>query len=338
MNRSNAQLDCTERTVTVVIPCYNHGRFIRRAVRSALKQKDVVVHVVVVNDGSTDGTSAQACQACSGPRVTVIQQKNAGLPAARNRGADPSASRSTAARPSTYLAFLDADDWLLPGALDALCQAIEERRQAGTDTSISHAYGQQQMAELGKGVWHVAAWDPVTLMVTNTQPVTCLVRRDRFELVGGFDETMTDGYEDWDLWLRFASRGLEGVRVRRPTHVWRRHSTDTMVSRAIAQHEKLYARLIENHAQLFDRLGDQAAVKANAMLRQFDANWIDETGYPIEHQVLYARRESYERMTAVRMHHALQRGIDRLPLPAATMARGVLNALRPLAPAPRRRL
>ena len=316
-----------ERTIAVVIPCYNHGRYIRRAVRSALGQKDVMVRVVVINDGSTDRTTARACGACAGPRVTVIQQDNAGLPASRNRGAAQSAS--------TYLTFLDADDWLLRGALGTLCEAIEDREADGTDENISHAYGQQQMAELGRGVWRVATWDPVTLMVTNTQPVTCLVRRKMFERVGGFDETMTDGYEDWDLWLRFASRGLAGVRVRQPIYVWRRHSTDSMVHRAIAQHEQIYARLIENHRELFAAHGAEAAVKANTMLRRFDANWIDETGYPIPHQVLYAQREAYERMPAVRMPHALQRGIDRLPLPAAAMARGILTMLRPLAPAPR---
>lgn len=316
-----------DRSVTVVIPCYNHGRFVRRAVQSALRQKGVKVEVVVVDDGSTDDTSGRACDACSGPRVTVVHQKNAGLPASRNRGASMKKSK--------YLTFLDADDWLLPGGLATLCEAIEARQAAGTGSTVSHAYGQQQMAELGKGVWRVADWDPVTLMVTNTQPVTCLVRRDQFNQVGGFDETMTDGYEDWDLWLRFASHGLEGVRVREPIYVWRRHSTDTMVHRAIAKHEQIYAKMIDSHRELFELHGAEAAIKANTMLRRFDANWIDETGYPIPHQVLYAQREAYERMTAVRMHHALQRGIDRMPLPAAAMARGFLSMLRPLAPAPR---
>ncbi len=316
-----------ERTVAVVIPCYNHGRFVRRAVKSALGQRGVDVRVVVINDGSTDRESARACAACAGQRVTVIQQDNAGLPASRNRGARESES--------SYLVFLDADDWLLQGALSTLCDAIEQHETNDTDAGISHAYGQQEIAELGQGVWRVAEWDPVTLMVTNTQPVTCLIRRDRFESVGGFDETMTDGYEDWDLWLRFASHGLAGVRVRRPIYVWRRHSTDTMIHRAIALHEQIYARLIENHRELFAVHGAEAAVRANTMLRRFDANWIDETGYPIPHQVLYAQREAYERMTAVRMHHALQRGIDRLPSPAAAVARGLLSVLRSCVPAPR---
>lgn len=316
-----------DRSTTVVVPCYNHGRFVRAAVRSALDQADADVRVVVVDDGSTDGRSSRDCDACRGPRVDVLHQRNTGLPGARNVGAAGARSR--------YVMFLDADDWLLPGAVATLAAAVEAEERAGRDADLSHAFGQQQLAELGRGVWRVADWDPVLLMITNTQPVTCLVRRDRFEAVGGFDESMTDGYEDWDMWLRFASRGWRGVRTRTPVYVWRRHSTDTMVHRAIAKHEQIYRRLIENHRALYDRLGHEAAVRSNVMLRRFDANWIDETGYPISHQVLYSVRESYERMTAVRLHHALRRWIDRLPRPIAAGVLASLALMRRFAPPPK---
>ena len=76
-----------DRSTTVVVPCYNHGRFVRAAVRSALDQADADVRVVVVDDGSTDGRSPGDCDACRGPRVEVLHQRNTGLPGARNVGA-----------------------------------------------------------------------------------------------------------------------------------------------------------------------------------------------------------------------------------------------------------
>ena len=316
--------------LSVVIPAYNEIERLPpslNAVKAYLAQNYSNWEIIGSDDGSTDGTTARACDGCAGPRVKVIHQDNAGLPASRNRGAEQTAS--------TYLTFLDADDWLLPGAVATLAAAVEAEERAGRDADLSHAFGQQQLAELGRGVWRVADWDPVLLMITNTQPVTCLVRRDRFEAVGGFDESMTDGYEDWDMWLRFASRGWRGVRVRTPVYVWRRHSTDTMVHRAIAKHEQIYRRLIDNHWALYDRLGHEAAVRSNVMLRRFDANWIDETGYPISHQVLYSVRESYERMTAVRLHHALRRWIDRLPRPIAAGVLASLALMRRFAPPPK---
>src|SRR5690242_13208850 len=122
-------------TVTVVIPCFNYGRFVRAAVRSALAQRDADVRVVVVDDGSTDGRSPGECEACRGERVEVIRQANAGLPAARNRGA--------AGARTEFLAFLDADDYLEPFFVGDLAGAIRAEEAAGRGGDVSHAYGQQ---------------------------------------------------------------------------------------------------------------------------------------------------------------------------------------------------
>jgi len=199
-------LRMTQRTVTVVIPCFNHGRMVRTAVDSALAQRGADVRVVVVEDGSTDGETFSACDACAGERVRVIHQENRGLPAARNRGA--------AGAESEFLVFLDADDWIEPDFVEKLSAALE---RAGDD--VSHAYCQGRLGEKGTGVWKVPDWDPVLMLLTNLHPVTTLVRRERFEAVGGFDETMREGYEDWDLWLRFVERGWRGVRVTEPLFV-----------------------------------------------------------------------------------------------------------------------
>src|SRR5262245_34664254 len=86
-------------TVTVVIPCFNHGRFIEDAVRSCLAQTGADVRVIVVDDGSDDGTTPGACDACAEKgegRVAVVHQPNMGLPATRNRGAREASERGGA--------------------------------------------------------------------------------------------------------------------------------------------------------------------------------------------------------------------------------------------------
>lgn len=92
--------------VSVIIPCYNHGRYLPEAFASVWQQAYPAVEVVVVDDGSTDTTRASAA---TDPRVKYIYQANQGLSAARNTGIDHSTGQ--------YLVFLDADDWLLPNAL-----------------------------------------------------------------------------------------------------------------------------------------------------------------------------------------------------------------------------
>jgi glycosyltransferase involved in cell wall biosynthesis len=317
-------------TVTFVIPCYNHGRFVAKAAESALAQVDASVRVVIVNDGSTDGSTPAECDRCAGDRVMVIHQENRGLPAARNHGA--------AHAHGDFLVFLDADDWVAPRFVTKLRAALQGEEALGAAADVSHVYCQERLVEHGRGVWRVPAWDPVLMLITNLHPVTTLVRRECFEAVGGFDESMRDGYEDWDLWLKFVERGWRGVRVQEPLFVWRRHSAMTMVMRAVQNHRALYERIVAQHPKLYERHRDEMLIRMNTMMRQFDMNWLDESGEPINLMALKRQRAMYEGMAAVRLHHWLHRGVNALPGPLARLGRGMLGLVRRVVPAAPKRL
>lgn len=263
--------------VTVIIPCFNHGPFIADAVRSCLTQEDAEVRVITVDDGSTDPDTARACDACACERVLVIHQANTGLPGARNHGAREATARG-GAWAAEFLVFLDADDWIEPSFVRKLHSALSSNDAPGP---LSHAYCQERLVGLAQMVWAVPDFDPLLAMVTNLHPVTALVRRECFESAGGFDESMLEGYEDWDLWLRFIERGWRAVRVREPLFVWRRHSVTSMIVEAGQRHERLYRRLVENHRAMFTKHAADLLVIANRLLRQSDANWVDETGEAI---------------------------------------------------------
>ena len=96
--------------VSVVMPAYNAGPYIEQAIRSVLEQDYPNIELIVVDDGSKDGTP-EAVEALFGDRVRVLRQKNGGPAAARNLG--------IRASNGTLLAFLDADDVWLPGKLQA---------------------------------------------------------------------------------------------------------------------------------------------------------------------------------------------------------------------------
>lgn len=103
----------TSEFVTVVIPCYNQARFLREAIESVRRQTHVRHQVIVVDDGSTDDTATVAAQYAE---VHLLRQANRGLAAARNSG--------LAAARGEYVVFLDADDRLLPDALEAGLQSL----------------------------------------------------------------------------------------------------------------------------------------------------------------------------------------------------------------------
>jgi glycosyltransferase involved in cell wall biosynthesis len=114
---SSSRIACSllriQLSISVVIPCYNQGRFLDEAIASAGAQQGLVSEIVVVDDGSTDETPAVATRDGS---ATLIRQERRGLSEARNSGWRASSS--------DYVVFLDADDRLLPGAIKAGLEAL----------------------------------------------------------------------------------------------------------------------------------------------------------------------------------------------------------------------
>jgi glycosyltransferase involved in cell wall biosynthesis len=108
--------------VSVIIPAYNHGRFLAEAAASVLAQTYGDLEVVVVDDGSTDDTP-QVLAAFQDPRLHVIRTRNHGKSAARNRGLDEARGR--------YIAFLDADDRWRPRKLERQLAVLEQEPDVG---------------------------------------------------------------------------------------------------------------------------------------------------------------------------------------------------------------
>jgi glycosyltransferase involved in cell wall biosynthesis len=104
--------------ISVIIPCYNHARYLPDAIKSVLEQTYSPVEIIVVNDGSVDDTEAVARRY----PVSYISQPNSGLSAARNKGIDNSTGE--------YLVFLDADDWLYKDALATNYNYLQQNPQA----------------------------------------------------------------------------------------------------------------------------------------------------------------------------------------------------------------
>ena len=116
--------------VSVVIACYNHGRFLPAALESVLAQDYAEIELIVVDDGSTDETPAAAGHY---PAIRYLRQENQGSGAAKRHGLEASAG--------TFLMFLDADDTLLPGAVESLVRCLEER------PDCAYSYGHQQFID-----------------------------------------------------------------------------------------------------------------------------------------------------------------------------------------------
>ena len=115
---------------SIVVPVYNTAEYIQQCVRSILLQDYSLFELVLVDDGSTDGSSDLCDEfAMADCRVKVVHQENAGVSAARNRGFDVAIGR--------YVWFCDSDDWIEPGALGKIASVIAERSPAAICLAIN---------------------------------------------------------------------------------------------------------------------------------------------------------------------------------------------------------
>src|SRR5215210_774807 len=186
-------------TVSVVIPCYNQAHFLGEAIQSVLSQSYPHFEVVVVDDGSQDDNREVASgYARDDPRVKLVSQQNSGLAEARNRGLAESVGE--------YVVFLDSDDCLLPGALEAGVRDLEAHPGCAF---VSGQY--RAVAADGSLLWK--PYEPpaerdgylMLLQYCFGMPAVVMYRRWVFNEVGGFDSSV-DAAADWDLYLRVARR------------------------------------------------------------------------------------------------------------------------------------
>jgi teichuronic acid biosynthesis glycosyltransferase TuaG len=183
--------------VSVIIPAFNAEAFIAEAVQSVLAQTYSPIEVIVVNDGSTDGTISELCR--FGHHIRIVSQSNRGLPSARNVGASVSTGE--------WLAFLDADDVWLPEKLERQlaelpgdgCVTYSDRYNVGERGSLPDRQSDVQGMFEGDVFLEL-------LLVGNVITVSSVVMsKPLFEEMGGFCEDLKAA-EDWDLWVRVAER------------------------------------------------------------------------------------------------------------------------------------
>ena len=183
-------------TLSVVIPTFNRRERIQRCLDSALAQTSPADQIIVIDDGSTDGTEEWIRSHY--PNIDLVVQTNQGVSAARNTGIRHASS--------DWIAFLDSDDIWMPNKIERqlahlqtdpgtlICHTEEKWIYQGRAKTVSPAYRK-------KGGWIFEFCLPLCAI----SPSTSLIHKSVFDKVGVFDESLP-ACEDYDLWLRIASR------------------------------------------------------------------------------------------------------------------------------------
>ena len=188
-------MDNSVLNVSVIIPTYNRKNLLKRALHSASSQTFVPQEIIVVDDGSSDGTKDWVLERF--PCVRYISQDNSGVSSARNRGIREAKG--------SWIAFLDSDDEWMPDKLEKQEIAINDSKEAWlchtNEIWIRNGIRVNQMKKHQKYGGDVFE---NCLDICRISPSSALIKKEVFEMVGLFDESLKV-CEDYDLWLRITA-------------------------------------------------------------------------------------------------------------------------------------
>ena len=190
--------------VSVVVPCYNQGHFLADAIDSVFRQTYASIELIVVDDGSSDDTTAIASRY---PSLCYLRRENGGAAAARNAGLRESSGQ--------FAIFLDADDRLLPEAVAAGVESLSAHREWAFVTGHVTLIDRQGSPAGTPAQTHAGGDQFVALLRSNYiwTPGAVMYRRSVLDEVGGFDPAAL-GSADYELNVRIASRFAIGCHHR----------------------------------------------------------------------------------------------------------------------------
>ncbi len=218
--------------VSVIIPCYNQFKFLQDAVYSAwdaLRYDEG--EIIIVNDGSTDQFDFTSVFPVH-PQLHYLTKENGGLSSARNFGIKHAAYE--------WILPLDADDKINKRFIE---DADEVQKQTGADVIGSW------METFGDYVkLHKAIQNPTYTGFSTANRINCcsFFRKSMWESIGGYDENMRDGYEDWEFWLSAAEKGFKFEVIQDVLFYYRKHGV-TMLDHARSKRSEIIRYIKNKH-------------------------------------------------------------------------------------------
>lgn len=238
--------------VSIIVPCYKQAHYLSEALLSVLEQSYSNWECIIVNDGSPDITELVAKEwLAKDPRFKYLYKENGGLSSARNAGVKNSLGE--------FILPLDADDILHPDYLKRIVPVLESNDTLAIVSSFTKFFTNKinnVVHELKpKGANYR------DLMFQNHLVATSLFRKKCWEEVGGYDESMVKGFEDWEFWLNVTKKGCQFQFVEEFLFYYRKakksmlvdtinHHAETNMEYIFRKHQDIYCKHFDNTAEV----------------------------------------------------------------------------------------
>ena len=223
--------------VSVVIPCYNDGHYLDDSVSSAKRQTFSDLEIIIVNDGSTDAATLQKLNSFSDPLVTVLHKENGHLSSARNHGIRYAKGQ--------IIVTLDADDKFEKTFVEKGIAVLQSDKDAGAVTCYLKSFG------LKKNKWKPLGGDIKNFLYRQESCASAMFRKECWEKVGGYDENMKNGYEDWEFWIRLTSSGWKVHVLKEYLLNYRVTEKSMLLTESEPRREAIVDYIMEKHKELY---------------------------------------------------------------------------------------
>lgn len=246
--------------VSVVMPCYNDGKYIAESVESVTNQDLEDWELIIIDDGSDDKKTLSMLKklAHQSERIHIIRTKHVGVSAARNLAIEKAAGM--------YILPLDADDLIDKTYLRKAASVLDD------DSSVGIVYCQAQKFGKINLHWDLPAFSMKEMLYSNIIFVTSMFRKSDWEKIGGFDKNMIYGLEDYDFWLSILELGRKVVQLPETLFFYRIKSVSrsTNFQEESLQHKSyIYEYLTRKHENLYTQYaGEIIPYLRNKMIEQ----------------------------------------------------------------------
>lgn len=225
--------------VSIIIPCYNQGKYVAEAINSALRQTFKDIEIVCVNDGSTDN-SVEIIKSFENKYKNFIFLNNE-----ENRGVIYSRNFAIKNCNGTYILPLDADDIIEPTYVEKAVKILDNNPNIGIVYCKAKIFGNYDK------YWNLKPFNKSDILYENCIFCSALFRKSDFLKIGGYNNNMKYGCEDYDLWLSFIEQGLEVFQINEILFSYRQYDETSRTTISLKNKKEIQNNLIKNHINLY---------------------------------------------------------------------------------------
>jgi glycosyltransferase involved in cell wall biosynthesis len=229
----------TDPLVSIIIPCYNQGKYITQTVESALSSTYSNFEIIIVDDGSKDKFTLDTLHSSSWLKTKIFYTSNQGVSNARNYGIKKSIGK--------YILPLDADDLIDKTYIEKAVDILENQNETFIVYCRARFFGKKNR------VWNLPEYSLEMMLGQNIIFCSALFRRLDFNKTHGYNSNMNGGFEDWDFWLSLIETNLGSKVVMINEYLFyyriKSHSRNNTISSDV--YSQLRKTIYNNHRKLY---------------------------------------------------------------------------------------